>query len=44
MSVGNYLSTQADIEEYIHEHGRTRPGQLPPWKTALATFSAFICM
>ena len=44
MSFGNYLSTQADAEEYMHEHRHPKTGQLAPWQTATVTFSAFILM
>ena len=44
MSIGNYLSTRAENDQYIKEHGTNDPNQIPPWQTALATFVAFITL
>lgn len=44
MSIGNYLSTKAENDQYIKEHGNSDPNQMPPWQTALATFVAFVVL
>ena len=44
MSIGNYLSTKAEMAQYIKEHGQQDPNQMPPWQTALATFVAFVSL
>lgn len=44
MSIGNYLSTKAEIAQYVKEHWHTRDTQLPPRQTALATFAAFVTL
>ncbi len=44
MSIGNYLSTKAENDQYIKEHGNDDPNQIPPWQTALATFIAFVTL
>jgi len=44
MSIGNYLSTKAEMAQHIKEHGKEDPNQMPPWQTALATFIAFVVL
>lgn len=44
MSIGNYLSTKAEMDQYIKEHGKQDPNQMPPSQTALATFIAFVTL
>jgi VIT1/CCC1 family predicted Fe2+/Mn2+ transporter len=42
MSVGNYLSTKAEIARYTKEHGHTPPDMMAPLLTATATLVSFI--
>lgn len=44
MSIGNYLSTKAENDQYIKEHGKPDPNQMPPRQTALATLIAFVIL
>jgi len=44
MSIGNYLSTKAEMAQYTKEHGHPDANQMPPWQTALATLAAFIVL
>lgn len=44
MSIGNYLSTQAERDQYNKEHGHDPHNQMPPMQTALATLLAFIAL
>jgi VIT1/CCC1 family predicted Fe2+/Mn2+ transporter len=44
MSIGNYLSTKAEMAQYIKEHGHSDANQMPPWQTALATLAAFVIL
>jgi VIT1/CCC1 family predicted Fe2+/Mn2+ transporter len=44
MSIGNYLSTKAENDQYIKEHKKNDPNQMPPRQTALATFIAFVVL
>lgn len=42
MSVGNYLSTKAEIARYIKEHGQAPRDMMAPLLTATATLASFI--
>ena len=42
MSVGNYLSTKAEIARFTKEHGHIPPDIMAPLLTAAATLVSFI--